>query len=209
MGSPGLTHLRPVGTMIIGTLRHISRAMTWAVGAALIATAFLVAIEVVLRKVFLIGLSMGTEISSYVLGVAAAWGFALALLERTHVRVDALVRLLPESLAAWADVLALIGLSGFAVVLSWYGFATFMESWSIDARAMTPLATRLWIPQGLWVFGLFFFAFACLVLLIRAVTLLMQGRVTESRALIGTSSATEESLSEVKEWVEHREEPRR
>lgn len=171
--------------------------MTWAVGASLIATAFLVSVEVVLRKVFLIGLSMATEISSYALAIAASWGFAFALLARAHVRVDALVRLLPTRAAAWFDLLALVGLFGFAAALAWYGFMTVAESWELNARAMTPLGTRLWIPQGLWFFGLFFFALTAAALLVRSVVLLVQGKSIESRVLIGTNSVAEESVAEV------------
>ena len=187
---------------MIDVLRRASHVMTWIVGAALIATAGLVAVEVVLRKVFLIGLSMGTEISSYVLAVVSSWGFAFALFNRAHVRVDALVRLLPLRGAAWADVLALAGLTGFAAALTFHGYVALAESWLMDARAMTPLATRLWIPQGLWVLGLIFFTVSAAALLGRALYLLVRGHAAATRELIGTASMEDEGYSEVKEFIE-------
>jgi TRAP-type C4-dicarboxylate transport system permease small subunit len=186
---------------MIDRLRTLSRWMAWVAGAALIATAFLVSLEVVLRRVFLIGLNLGTEISSYVLAIVASWGFAYALLQRAHVRVDALIRLVPGRIAAWSDPLALACLTGFAGLLLWYGYASLAESWDLNARAMTPLGTKLWIPQSFWVGGLAIFFISCLVLLARSLILLAQGRNRESRALIGTISVEEESLSEVKEFL--------
>lgn len=190
---------------MIESLRKVSRWMAWTAGTALIATAMLVSVEVVLRKVFLVGLSMATELSSYTLAIVASWGFAFTLLQRGHVRVDALVRLLPTRSAAWSDCLALAGLLGFAAALTWYGFATLAESWSMNARAMTPLGTRLWLPQGLWVLGLMFFTLTAAALLVRALVLLGRGATAESRALIGTSSVEEESLAEVREFVDRKD----
>lgn len=187
---------------MIDVLSRLSRWLAWAAGAALIGAAAIVTVEVILRKAFFVSLNVASEVSSYVLGICAAWGFAFALFNRAHVRVDAAVRYLPLRLAAWSDLLAIAALTLYAALLAWCGYGSFIESWAIDAHANTPLGTPLWIPQGLWAMGLMFFLLVCLVLLGRGLTLLVQGRAAESRALIGAGTIEEESLSEVKEFID-------
>src|SRR3989454_7649898 len=47
--------------------------------------------------------------------------------------------------------------------------SVFAESLARGARAMTPLATPMWIPQGLWVIGLAGFLVSCAVFVVFAV----------------------------------------
>lgn len=185
---------------MLASLHRLAQVMAWAAGLALIATAAVVSVEVILRKVFGISINLGSELSTYVLAVCASWGFGFALLARTHVRVDALVRLLPMRLSAWLDLLAMIGLTVFVGFLAWHAWGTFLESWNLNARSMTPLAVRIWIPQALWVFGLAVFLVIACVLIVRALGLLVRGRMLESRRLIGTS-LEDELLSEVEDIV--------
>jgi TRAP-type C4-dicarboxylate transport system permease small subunit len=184
-----------------------SRMAVWLGGFALILVAFLVTLEVVLREVFLIGLSAATEISAYVLAVSTAWAYAFALLERNHVRVDAVIRLLPPGPLIVMDLLALLALTWFAGVLLWYGFG--VVGWSLEtgARAMTPLGTPLWLPQGLWIFGIAFFFATCLIVLVRAVALVLGGRRRAASELIGTFSRQDEGAAEAldAERRQHRE----
>jgi TRAP-type C4-dicarboxylate transport system permease small subunit len=192
---------------MIDGLRRVAQIMAWFAGGALIAAAFLVSLEVALRKLFLIGLNAGTEISSYVLAIAASWGFGFTLLARGHVRVDALIRLLPLRLVAWTDLLALAGLGIVAAMFLWYSWVTLAQSWALNARSMTPLGVPLWIPQGLWVAGLLFFTFVVIVLFTRATGLLFAGRYAQSRRLIGTPEAEEEAAEAIAEVREMSAEP--
>lgn len=169
-----------------------SRTAVWGAGLALIGVALLVTLEVVLRRVFLIGLAMASEISSYVLAVGAAWAYAFALLQRNHVRVDAIVRLLPRRVVVWIDLLAVVALAWFAGLLVWHGYGVFEASWVRGSRAMTPLATPIWIPQGLWVLGLAVFLLTCLLVLVHGLRLILAGRLAEASELIGTFSREDE-----------------
>jgi TRAP-type C4-dicarboxylate transport system permease small subunit len=189
---------------MLKVVHRVAQLGVWAGGLAMIALAFLVSIEVVLRTVFLIGLSAAADLSSYTLAVSTAWAFSFALLARAHVRVDALIHLLPRRAAALVDIVALAALTWFAAVLVWYGYTVFAESYARDARAMTPLGMRMWIPQGLWVAGLTVFLVTCIAVLVRAVTLMARGRVGEVSALIGTLSTREGVDAEIKDAAERR-----
>ncbi len=75
-------------------LVHLAgRVSTWAAwlsGGLLFLTAVLIAVEVVLRKVFALSLGGADEISNYVLAVTSSWTFGYALLRKAHIRIDAL-----------------------------------------------------------------------------------------------------------------------
>jgi TRAP-type C4-dicarboxylate transport system permease small subunit len=182
-------------------LERASRYAVWAAGLALIAVAFLVTVEVVLRRVFLVGLSMASEISGYVLAVGTAFAYAFALFQRNHVRVDAIVRLFPRRVVVWIDLLAVLALTGFAALLVWHGWGVFEASWARGSRAMTPLGTRMWIPQILWLAGLTVFLVTCVVVFVHASRLVLAGRHGEASELIGTFSR-EDELAEAEQAAE-------
>lgn len=182
---------------MLGWIERASRIAVYVGGAGFIAVAVLVTLEVVLRKFFRIGLSAGFEVSSYVLAVSTAWGYSFTLIKRAHVRVDAVVMLFPRRLAVWVDVLALAVLTWFAAVLVWHGHTTLSFSFAQNARAMTPLQTPLWIPQGLWLLGLGAFLVTCVALLARTAWLVTVDRLSEAREMIGTFSTREEADEEV------------
>ena len=188
-----------ITAVAFAVVARASRIVVWLGGFALILIALLVTLEVVLREVFLIGLSAATEVSAYVLAVSTAWAYAFALLERNHVRVDAVIRLLPPGPLIVMDLVALLALTWFAGVLLWYGGG--VVGWSLEtgAHAMTPLGTPLWLPQGLWVFGIAFFFATCLIVLIRTVALLLAGRRRAASDLIGTFSRQDEGAAEAED----------
>ncbi|HVX98668.1 MAG TPA: TRAP transporter small permease subunit [Pseudorhodoplanes sp.] len=178
---------------MIASVTRLARLVTVAAGFALLATAILVSVEVIVRRFFLISLNAGSEISSYVLGIVASWGLSYTLLLRGHVRVDALVRHFPERVRLWIDLFALLGLGLVAVLLLIQGFVTFLASWSMDAHSMTPLQIPIWIPQGLWVLGLAFFVFVLGMLAVFAGMALLRGDYRKSQQLIGIQGVEDEA----------------
>ena len=184
---------------LLELFRRVSQVGVWLGGIGFIVVSLIVTVEVILRKVFLIGLGVATELSAYTLAVASAWAYSFALLQRAHVRVDAGVRLFPRRAIVWIDVLALLALTWFAAMLVWHGAGVVGWSLKVHALAMTPLQTPMWIPQGLWLLGLLLFLLTCLALLARALALVGVGRGREIGAIIGTFSAEEEAAYETRE----------
>lgn len=182
---------------MVNFLPRVARAMAVAAGVSLIVVAIVVSLEVILRKVFMISLNVGSEMSSYVLAIVASWGAAFALFERAHVRIDALTRRFSRRGAAYADLVALLGMALFSLAMSWFAYGTFAESLRMKSRSMTPLAIPLWIPQGLWVLGLLAFSFSCLFLLARGIRLVLANRLDEAALLIGSPTAEKEALTEL------------
>src|SRR3546814_5447621 len=56
-------------------------------GALTILAAIVIGVDVVLRKTLALSVGGASELSGYVLAIGSSWGFALALLDRAHIRI--------------------------------------------------------------------------------------------------------------------------
>ena len=174
-------------------LRRVSLILSRLGGSMLLASALLVAVEVVLRKSRLVVFSLGTELSSYALAVGSAWAFAHVVFERAHVRVDVVTQRLPATIRAAFDVLAMASLALVGFVLTLGAWNTFMSSYSIGATANTTLATPLAIPQGLWLSGIAWFTFVAAWRTLSAFTALMRHDLAEVVRIAGAPSSIDEA----------------
>lgn len=77
-------------------------------------------------------------------------------------------------------------------------FASFVveTSWIQQSAANTPLATPLWIPQGLWLLGLMWMCLVLTLMLLRASTALVTGKVHLIKEICGVRSIEEEAKEE-------------
>ena len=175
---------------------RVSLWATWGGGALMLAAAFLVAIDVLLRKFFLFSLGGADELSGYAFAISTAWALSFTLLRRAHVRVDALYGQLPQRLRAVLDIAALVAVACFTFLLAWHAGAMWQTSWDFAARATTPLQTPLWIPQGLWSLGLILFVLVTMALLLRTAVALAGGDLAAVRALAGARTIEEDAADE-------------
>lgn len=180
-------------------LRHaetLSRVAVWAGGALTIASVLLIGFDVLARK--FLGFTTGgaDELSSYVFAISTSWSLAFATLQRANVRVDVVYQYLPVRLSALVDWLALVALGVFMVVLTRYAFDMAQLSWAQQSAANTPLATPLWIPQGLWVLGLVWMCVTVALMLLRASAALVTGDYELVKAVCGVRSTQEEAEEE-------------
>jgi TRAP-type C4-dicarboxylate transport system permease small subunit len=186
---------------VIAFLDHTSRVAVWIGGGLLIASAFVIGAEVLLRRLGGVTTRGADEFSYYVLAISTSWAFSFALLRKAHIRVDALYVLLPSSLKAALDVLALLSLAVFSSIASYVVlFGTLSRSITRGTASNTAWQIPLWIPQGLWFLGLALFSVTVVVLLIRIVWALIVERdfqVVERYAGSQTlESEIEEALSD-------------
>ncbi|NNM74035.1 TRAP transporter small permease subunit [Enterovirga aerilata] len=175
------------------------RIATWAVriaGAMMLAAAILVSFDVLLRKFASVTVGGADELSGYAFAVGTSWALAFTLLRRANVRVDALYARLPERLAAALDLLALLSLLVFVGYLTWRASLVLQDSLLFSARATTPLATPLWIPQTLWLAGFGLFLFTILPLIAAVAFALARGDRATVRRLAGARTLEEEAAEE-------------
>ncbi|MEM7567597.1 MAG: TRAP transporter small permease, partial [Pseudomonadota bacterium] len=166
-------------------LARINRVIAIVCGIVLLGTAALILVEVTLRRT-VGGILGGTdEISGYVMAGIAAWGFAYALLERAHVRIDLLHGRLSSPLRAGLDLLSMGALAAVATLVSWHGWRVLLVTLDRGSRANTPLETPLWIPQTVWVLGWTWFALCAIALVVIGAILIARGERDATEAVIG------------------------
>lgn len=182
-----------MATSILQLLVRTNRAVALCLGLALLATVVLVLADVGLRQ---IGHSLGgsDEISGYVMAAVASWGLACGLVERAHVRIDLIRLRVNQRGKAALDVLAIIVLTAVVLLVAWYAWPVLEKTLARGSRANTPLATPLWIPQGIWFAGWLWFALTSTVMSLCGIALLRSGRNDAFDQQFGTPSETEEPL---------------
>jgi len=171
---------------------RLNRLGVWVGGTLLLLTSAMIAVEVVLRKVFSISMGGADELSSYVLAISCSWAFGFALMRKAHIRIDVLYSRLPEKFCSALDVLSLLTFLAYLTPLVY--FATLVVKTSIirESTANTPLQTPLWIPQGIWLAGLMVFLFTIVILLIETISRLVKKDTAGARQLSGPTTLKEE-----------------
>ncbi len=176
-------------------LRLSDRFSTWAAwagGGILFATAIMIAVEVVLRKLFTISMGGADELSNYALAISTSWTFGYALLRKAHIRIDVLYVHLPQRARLALDVLCLALFGVCTLVVSYFAFRVLLTSIQRSSIANTPLATPLWIPQGLWFAGILTLTLMVFILLAGTVYRLWAGDRSGAQSLSGASTIKEE-----------------
>jgi len=104
---------------LVSSLHKLSRVFVWIGGILILGSAALVTVEVILRKVFNTSIGGADELSGYAFAIATTLGFAFALFERAHIRVDALLIVLPRPMRIAISFFGLGLLIGFAAIIGW------------------------------------------------------------------------------------------
>lgn len=177
---------------ISAALEAASRILTLVTGYMLLAAALLVCFDVIVRRVFNISLAGADELSGYALAAATSGALAYALFTQSHIRIDALYRLLPLKTQAIFDILSGLSFMLVAGLLAYMGVAETIESFTYHAVANTPWRTPLWIPQLAWSVGLVFFAVAAVITTLDSAVRLLHGDVAGAHAIAGISEGAVE-----------------
>ncbi len=177
---------------IAAGIARINRGIAIVAGVALLATVALILVEIVMRQTSYGSIGGSDEISGYVMAGVATWGFAYALTERAHVRIDILQARLPLAGKGLFDLIALASLCGIALVVSFYSWSVLAKTLARDSHANTPLATPLWIPQSIWFGGWVWLAIVSAVLLACILILTARREWDSVRAIAGGGTETGE-----------------
>ena len=106
-----------------------------------------------------------------IIGLSISAGFAYALIERTHTRIDILLGHVPPLPRNLLNLLAYALVTAVALFMLRYGYEALSESILFGSLSPTPLQTVMWIPQSLWVAGLVVFAITAGAMLIHLLVL--------------------------------------
>jgi TRAP-type C4-dicarboxylate transport system permease small subunit len=180
-------------------VRRFAQWGLWFGGALVLLAAVLIGVEVVLRKFLARSIGGADELAGYSLAIGAAWGFAAALLDRAHIRIDSLYVLFPQKLRLALDIVALVLLVAFIALIAWHGWGVLAQSWTSGSRSQSALETPTVIPQVVWIAGLLMFVVVGALLLIDALRLIAAGDLAGAARLISTRSAAEEVEDEIRD----------
>jgi TRAP-type C4-dicarboxylate transport system permease small subunit len=178
---------------------QVTRWSTWFGGVLILLAAFLIGIDVVLRKFFATSIGGADELAGYALAIATAWSLAAALLARAHIRIDSLYGLLPLKLRLLLDFLGLALFIGFFGLIARHGWNVLLQSWSSGSRSQSALQIPTVIPQAVWMLGLALFVIIAALLFAHALGLVLRGRSGEATRAISTRSAQEDVAEEVRD----------
>lgn len=177
---------------LILSAKQISQIAAWGSGLLLFLASLMIAVEVVLRKAFAISMGGADELSSYALAISCTWGFSFALFRKSHIRIDVLYTHLPRFCKHALDIFANFLLLLYIAILCY--FASIVVKTSIEkvSTANTPLATPLWIPQGLWLAGLIWFGLTIFLTIVGTVYFILKKDHDSAINLSGISTLREE-----------------
>ncbi|WP_116472530.1 TRAP transporter small permease [Zobellella maritima] len=173
-------------------------------GGIFLLLSLLVVVETLLRKFFSVSLQGVDELGGYALAVGATLSFTLALLGRTHMRIDIFHEKLPKSLQTLFNWLSAVLMALFGIFLFWVCLQIVQETLDYGSTAQTPWATPLKYPQGIWLAGLTVFAFAATLYSLRATWLLLSGRTGQLNEEFHPKGVSEELKEELEDF-KHRQ----
>src|SRR3954463_6911266 len=168
-------------------------------GLAFLVLAVAVTAETVMRKVFNQSLQGVDELGGYILAIAGAMSFAVALVARAHIRIDIVHDHLPALLRVVLNVLASVSILVCTVAILRMAWFAYDESAALGATAQTPWATPLKYPQLLWVAALVPFVAVCAVEVLRIVALFAKGDLREIDRQYGPRTAQDELHDELED----------
>jgi TRAP-type mannitol/chloroaromatic compound transport system permease small subunit len=181
----------------------VARVAIWCGGVMLFVAAGIVTAEVVLRKG--LGAMFGSnfvfsgsdEISAYLFAVGTTWSMAHVLINRGHVRIDALYGHFGPKARALFDVFALLVLAVFVGALLERAWDVAYTSYVEGIRSNTPLRLPMAWAQLPWFAGIALFALALVLAILRTLAAILHGDYRAAGAIAGATTQDEEIESEL------------
>jgi len=171
---------------------RLGTVMGYVAGWGFILTAAFITFDVIARRFFGFSSQATTELTGYALAFGISWALAHALATRAHIRIDVLINHLPDRLRYPMHLLSLAALAVFIGFIAKGAYDLVDESILFRATDISVLRTPLWIPQGLWAFGIALFLLLIVLLLLESLLLVLAGRGREAEALVHMRTYQEE-----------------
>jgi TRAP-type C4-dicarboxylate transport system permease small subunit len=175
------------GVARVGTL------MGYVAGWGFILCAGFITFDVIARRFFGFSSQATTELTGYTLAFGIAWALAHTLTTRAHIRIDVLINHLPDRLRYPMHLLSLAALGVFIGFIAKGAYDLVDESILFRATDISLLRTPLWIPQGLWAFGIAVFLLLIVLLFVESFLLILVGRGRDAEALLHARTYQEEA----------------
>jgi TRAP-type C4-dicarboxylate transport system permease small subunit len=184
-------------------MNRFASLASWLFGIALVALSLFVSIETLARKLFNFSFEGADELGGYVLAVGSSLAFVVALVDRSHIRIDILYNRFPEKVQTVMDWVSVLSLAILGLFLVYIGRIVIVDTLSYGSTAPTPWGTPLIYPQLAWYGALCLFALCAVLLAIKATRLMIAGRHQAIAELFHPKGAIDEVQDELED-VAHR-----
>jgi TRAP-type C4-dicarboxylate transport system permease small subunit len=172
---------------------RVGTLMGYVAGWGFILCAVFITFDVIARRFFGFSSQATTELTGYMLAFGIAWALAHTLTTRAHIRIDVLINHLPDRLRYPMHLLSLAALGVFMGFIAKGAYDLVDESILFGATDISLLRTPLWIPQGLWAFGIAMFLLLIALLFVESLLLILTGRGRDAEALLHARTYQEEA----------------
>lgn len=156
---------------------HWSKAFTRVIsilfGCMLLVMSAMISVEIVSRKLFGFSLQGADEISGYIMAVISCLAAAVAVIGRTHVRIDILYGAMNRKMRAVLNLVSIVSIAVLAIVITYTAYPVVMDSIEYNSTAPTPLSTPLIYPMVPWLLALLIFTIVSVIYALRAVKLVL------------------------------------
>lgn len=122
-------------------------ALAWLAAGLFVAAGAMLSYEVVARYFFTAPTIWSAELSQLCLIWGALMGMPWALSAGAHISVDAVTRLCPPGLRRALEAAAMLVVAAFSVVVAWYGWSIFYESFETGRTTGSMLDLPTWISE--------------------------------------------------------------
>lgn len=167
-------------------------------GVTMILLSLAITAETLLRKFFAHSMAGIDELGGYAIAICAPLVFAVALIERSHIRINLLHMRLSRKVQAVLNAVAALSMAALAVYLLYFTVKTVIDTQTYKSIAQTPWATPLIIPQSVWLVTMACFAVVAVILAGQALRL-FRGNWSGLNRAFGPSSAEEELEAELED----------
>lgn len=148
----------------VGRVNQGTNAALVALSAVvLIAMAFMVTYDVLVRNIFNTPLPASVEISQLMAPYVVFLPFAYTLTVGAHVQVTLLTMRLPRSVFLGTEVLVYILDFLFFAVLTYFSYREFLASWACSEIMLAAIKLPWWLGKFSMPVGMFFMALQCLL----------------------------------------------
>ena len=180
-------------------MKRVETFLSCIFGYMFIALSFFVTAETILRKVANFSFQGADELGGYALAVGSALAFTIALISRSHIRIDILHQHLPRYVQAVLNWVSAVLLAGFGILLAKVTYKVVVDTMEYQSTAPTPWATPLIYPQGLWFITLCIFCGVAILYALKASKLIFSGRIEQLNEDFHPKGAMEELSEEIQD----------
>ncbi len=163
----------------MNTRDKVSNILATMFGCIFLALSFLVSFETIARKMFSFSIQGADELGGYALAVGSSLAFSVALLGRSHIRIDLLYMKMPFAVKCFLNWLAAAVMALFGVLFLWAGYLTVGDTLDYGSTAPTPWMTPMIYPQSAWYAALAVFSVLAIILALRATYLIVSHRLDD------------------------------